>query len=347
MATLCGCCQRTSASLRLVSTGGAHRWTAALCPRCVRWLHGVIEDARRDMPGLVGMPTANGRDLLFDDQCRLCRRIPEEPPTRIACETAAGVPAPFPALSLCTPCDTWLAEIARDGRSAQRRSTRAIDGPYGLWLHPNLRALRVAVDVADTAARETVLAACAEMGVDAGDWREVPDPSVLFLEVPGRSFRATERGLLDARRVLLAPLTARRDLLASLGPSVADWLTVPLTPQQVTAALARSRSVGARPRAWDVRLGLPVIAPTGDLPPALLVEPLGAADPFELAWLLKRFARGYDDVGSLGGAIVLLPRLPRAALDDVARRIARVLGARASVRAFVPDERTPRLHVAG
>lgn len=347
MAVPCGCCQRAAASLRLVSNDGADRWVAPLCSRCARWLHEAIDSARRDMPGLIGMPATNGRDLLFDDQCRLCRRIADEPRARITCETAAGVPAPFPALSLCAPCDTWLAELAHDGRSAQRRSVRAVDGAYGLWLHPNLRTLRVAVDVAETAARETVLAACAEMGIAAEDWRAMPDPSVLFLEVPGRSFRATAGGLLAARRVLLAPLTARRDLLAALGPSVADWLTVPLTPQQVTAALTRSRMAGVRPRTWDTRLGLPVIVPSPGFPPALVVEPLGGTDPFEVAWLLKRFARGYDDVGALGGAIVLVPRLPRNALDDVARRIARVLGPQATVRTFGPAEHVPRLHVAG
>ncbi|MCK9520255.1 MAG: hypothetical protein M0R74_14710 [Dehalococcoidia bacterium] len=341
----CDCCaaRRPFAVLRAVDAGDV-RWQAAICASCLGWLRDVVTAARDDAPRLIASPTANGRNLLFEEQCRLCRRIAQSL-SRIECRDPGGASIPFPTLRLCAPCDTWLGSVARDGRSPRHLRARAIDGAYGNWLHPNLRALTVAVDIADAAARVTVLQSCETMGITAGRVQDIDMPSVVILEVPGRALRAKQQPTLP--RVLLAPLAARDDLRAALDPAVADWLTIPVTPQQVAAALTRVLLLGRQPRDWDHQRALPVLRVVEPMPPALVVQPAPAADVFEVAWLLRRFARGYDDLGVLAGEIVLVPRVPAERLSAVASRLRRLLGPRARVRSLVLQSHTPRLRASG
>lgn len=343
----CDCCAAArSAVLLRAFDATATRWQARLCTHCLGWLHDVVSAARDDSPRLIASPTVNGRDLVFDDQCRLCRRISGEPLASVECRVSGGGRVPFPNLRLCVPCDAWLASIARDGRSPRSLRARDIDGGYGNWLHPNLRALTAAVDISDAAARATVLQSCGSMDIAAGQPDAVASPSVLFLEVPARVRRRTPANPAPVPLVLLAPHTARHDLLAALSPDVVDWLTLPVTPQQVAAALTRVLLFRGRPRDWDGRLALPVLHPVEPMPPTLLVRPLRGVDPFEVVWLLRRFARGYDDLGALGGEIVLVPRVPVRRLDTVARRLATLLGGRVSIETLALPSHAPRLHAS-
>lgn len=344
---LCQCCRAafTSVTIRSLFEDEGEAWSLGVCPSCFRWLSNNVAAARDGAPRLVAAPSPNGRDLLFDDQCRICRRMSEGPPLRIECLLEGGGRLPFPALRLCVSCDAWLACIARDGRSARNLAAREIDGEYGNWLHPNLRSLSVAVDIADGAARTAVFEYCARMSIRAGLAREVETPSVILREVPSRAAR--RRGAKrDVPLVLLAPFGARYDLHAALGPNVVDWLTIPVTPQQVAAALTRVLLAAGRSQEWDYRFALPVLASLDPMPPALTVRPARGVDRLELAWLLRRFSRGYDTLGVLGGRLLLIPRVPASRLPAVARRLRAVLGGRAALTPLAPASYAPRLHAS-
>jgi hypothetical protein len=75
----------------------------------------------------------------------------------------------------------------------------------------------------------------------------------------------------------------------------------------------------------------------------LVARPAAGVTAFEAAWLLRRFARGYDSLGIYEGEIVLVPRAPAEHLPGVCRRLATLLEGRCafSVRPAAPG------HAAG
>ncbi len=323
-----------------------------LCAACERWLASVITDVRaeeRATAPLFGAPSPGGRTLVFEDQCQLCLAMPRGRGTVIDCVAVGPGHRSWAPLFLCTSCDAWLASLAEDGRSARGGARRAIDGAYGDWPHPNLRSLRVALDLADRPAAATIAQTCAAMGVTVARGADLLG-SVLFVELtPGASVaaRVSQGRQLVRATILLAPLEAHRELREALAAGAMDWMTLPITPQQVTAAL--SGSLRRRPPAhWDEDSCLRRASLSGSGRPALLFEPLPGTDLFTLAWLLRRFARGYDDVVSVEGRVVLLPRVAPEHLDEVRSRLELLLAGRC--RAFpleAPAGEHRRIDVAG
>lgn len=339
MVASCHCCEGPTpvATLSATPPEPGPAWTARLCWTCLRWLYDAIAGARDDAPTLIGSPTANGRLLAFDDQCRICRHLLDAAPTMVTLTPDNPAWTGWPAVAVCPPCEAWLIGLAGDGRSARKLATRAVDGDYGDWLHPNLRTLSVSVDIADQAARATVTTVCGRMGVQLPRWGDPAD--VVFSELPIAKAHDLARPV-----VLMVSFDSRHRLPPALGPRVAGWLTIPVTPQQVAATLTQvARGTKAT---WDPATALQVLRPMPTLPPALSVVPRPGFDLLEVTWLLRRFARGYDTVGVAAGRIVLIPRVPAARLSLVAERLDDVLRGRATVE---PLDGTPfvgRLHVS-
>jgi hypothetical protein len=173
---------------------------------------------------------------------------------------------------------------------------------------------------------------------------------VLFVEADERG-RATARLQRETAtryrgRFLLVPPDARDDLLSAL-PLANDWLTVPLTPQQVTAALTRVvRQPGLAPH-FDPETGLRLADLTLSDRPALEILPAEGISRFEAAWFLKRFSRGYDEPAIAGDRIVLLPRAVSDHLPAVVRRLEHVFEGRAAVRPLPKQPPRRRLDAAG
>jgi len=324
-----------------------------LCGACERWLWGILADVRTEGAApsvvLLGAPSSGGRLRVFEDQCQVCLVVPEGRGTMIDCIAAAGSSGSWSAFFVCPSCDAWIASLAEDGRSARGEVTRAIDGAYGDWPHPNLRDLRVSLDVADRVAAVTIRGACAEMGVQVVGGIDALG-SVLFVEAtPGASVAhvVRENARIVRAVVVLVPLGAERELREALQAGASNWLTLPVTPQQVTASLAATLRRGARFH-WDAPSCLPVASLEGNDRPAIAFEPLGDTDVFTVAWLLRRFARGYDDVVSAAGQVVLLPRVPAERLEDVRVRLDLLLAGRARSFVLTPAARAwARLDVAG
>lgn len=365
-ATVCQCCgeaRRIAGLLRRRPLRFGSSWQPDqrlpvrrhnLCGVCERWLRGILDEvqspeSKRRTP-LLGAPSRGGRLLVFEDQCQVCLAVPQGQGAMVDCVAAETNRESWQPLFVCPSCDAWIGSLAEDGRSARGGASRVIDGGYGDWPHPNLRELRVTIEAADRAAIATIQNTCETMGV-----RVVPRAeqggAVLFIEAsPGASIvRALQESLTRTRaRVVLAPMGAARELREALAAGASHWLTLPITPQQVTAGLATATRTGIRIN-WDERTCLPIVSLEENLRPAIAFTPMAGTDLFTLAWLLRRFARGYDDVVSSGGQVVLLPRAPAGQLDMVKSRLEIALAGRCQALVLTNGQQAPyrRIDLAG
>ena len=175
---------------------------------------------------------------------------------------------------------------------------------------------------------------CQRAGITRGPLGDGPEPATLLLEASaeGRAGARTAAAAAaaEAAVVVLTPPTARADLFAALAAGASDWLTLPVTPQQVVAALTRSLRQYTSRREWDPATAFPIASalPEG---PVLVFERGGDLEPFELSWLLRRFARGYDELVLFEGHVHLIPRAAAAHLPAIRERFAQMLGDRCGV----------------
>lgn len=353
----CPCCGREVIAdwefdirpLRLYRTWrpDAHRTgsTVPLCQGCAEWLGGLAAAAR--MPDgshrVLGGPSAGNRKLVFEDQCQVCCEMPSGRAARLVWVAPSGQRL---ELFACTGCEAWLTALASDGRTVRGAGDRDIDGPYGNWPHPNLRGLHVRMDLEDHSTRSLVAETCRAMGMEVTNG----DADILLTQAtPGGHAARTirERKGLDLSAIVLAGLRARRDLAQALEGGARTWVTMPVTPQQITAALSRAtRGEGG---AWDQETCLQLIDPSKLERPVVICQPLPGADLFELAWLLKRFARGYDELYFHQGNILVVPRAPTEHVGYVAERLAVLVDGRCTFSVRQPGQLTPaiRFEAAG
>lgn len=339
METGCPCCGRpvsapwklTIQPLRLYREwrpdGQRHAAEHRLCDACSEWLGGLVAIACGEGAGtaVFGSPNGGGRRAVFDDQCQVCREMPADRAARIAWVSPGGATL---GVFACAGCEAWIASLAADGRTVRGVADREVDGPYGTWPHPNLRGIRVRLAVEDSAARAVALETCERMAVAVV--REQADIAVVEATARGSAARALRTGIQGGRgSVVLAGLRARKDLAAALQAGARCWMTVPLTPQQLTAALVAALRPAGR-SGWEPETCLPIADPATMDRPVVLFTPAAGADRFEVAWLLRRFARGYDTVEWLDGRIAVTPRVHADQLPQVAARLRLLLEGRAT-----------------
>ncbi len=307
----------------------------------------VIRTQRGDSAEPLLGPPEGGDDLASRSACPFCRGHLGREPRSVACLPVTGGESLWPQLVLCDACAEWLLALARDTRSARRLTQRRIDGRYGAFLHGRLRDLRVEADVVDPGARGVIDEVCRSAGITRGPVDQGPEPATLLVEASaeGRAIARTASAAAKAAVVVLTPPAARWDLLAALAAGASDWLTLPVTPQQVVAALTRSQRQYTGRREWDAATAFPIARalPEG---PVLVFERGSDLEPFELAWLLRRFARGYDELVLFEGQIHLIPRAAAAHLPAIRERFAQMLGNRCGVVLSVNAPRQ-RLDAAG
>ena len=286
----------------------------------------MVAIAREEGAGeaVFGSPNGRGRRLVFDDQCQVCCEMPTDRAARIAWVSPGGGKLEVFA---CAGCEAWIATLAADGRTVRGVADREVDGPYGSWPHPNFRGVSVRIVVEDRAARAVAVETCERMAVNVVP--EQADIVVLEATARGAAGRALRSGVRGERgTVVLAGLGAKRDLSAAMEAGASCWMTVPLTPQQLTAALVAARRAGAS-GAWEPQTCLPIADAASMDRAAVLFAPAVGVDLFEVGWLLRRFARGYDTVAWLDGRIAVSPRVHPDQLAQVAERLRLLLEGRA------------------
>lgn len=307
----------------------------SLCAPCLLWLSRVVGMARtgdHQRSSLVAVPSPGDRKLLFADQCHVCRVFLEDEGVLADLDRSSPGDAAWPPLLLCPACDAWIASLASDGRSAHGLARRGIDGPYGSWLFPNLRALTVRIDVLDHSARQAIARACETMEISVGAGSPAPATRIVQFVEAGAPFVIDPALSGPSATIALVGSGDYHHLRAALDAGATDWLTLPPTPQQVTAALTHILRHGSNPPLLDPATGLAMTFVPPSSQPALMVLPAAHQDRFELAWLLKRLCRGYDELSMLpSGQIVVVPRAPQSALEAVAARLQRVLHGRCSI----------------
>ena len=319
--------------------------TVPLCQACAEWLGGLAAAARTPdgMHRVFGGPSAGNRKLVFEDQCQVCCEMPTGRAAKLAWVAPSGRRV---ELFACTGCEAWLTALASDGRTVRGSGDRDIDGPYGNWPHPNLRGLHARLDIEDHATRALVAESCRAMGMNVT--ADSADLLLVQATASGHAARAVKgRRGLDLAAIVLAGLRARRDLAGALEAGARSWITVPATPQQVTAAI--SKATRGEFGSWDPETCLPLIDPEKLDRPVVQCEPLEGTDLFELGWLLKRFSRGYDEVGWHNGNVLIVPRAPSDVIESVAERLSILVDGRCVFRVLRPSQVAPvkRFEAAG
>lgn len=319
---------------------------AHVCDVCAEWLAGLVLDARTgETPGLLGAPTAGGRHLVFDDQCAVCCGSP----TELACAARweregerAG------AMFLCAGCGRWLLSLARAGRTARGLGERSLDGPYGSWPHPRLRGLRWWIEARDAGLAHIADVTAAGMGMVRAGTPTQADVVIVEASASGRAREGVRRLAGMAPVLVAAPAGAGNDALAAMSSGAARWVTVPVTPQQLTWAMARVVRGDWRPAAIDPGTGLAVVERGPIERPWLAVMRPEAEEAWMAAWLVRRFSRGYDEVAIVEGELAVVPVAPPGAIGRVRERLLGLLGPGWGVEVDVPGRPTARrLDAAG
>ncbi len=314
--------------------------TVPLCEGCAEWLGGLAAAARTPdgTHRVFGGPSAGDRKLVFEDQCQVCCELPTERAAKLSWLSPGGRSLEVFA---CTGCEAWLTALASDGRTVRGSGDRQVDGPYGNWPHPNMQGLQARLEIEDHAARSLVAESCRAMGMTI----TAADADLLLTQATtaGHAARSVkERRGRDLAVIVLAGLQARRDLSQALDAGARSWMTVPATPQQVTAAISLATRGAAG--AWEPETCLPIVDVTQLERPVVQCEPLSGTDLFELGWLLKRFSRGYDEVGWHDGTVLVIPRAPSDQVGGVAARLAILVDGRCTFTVLRPNQvsqRTP------
>lgn len=276
---------------------------------------------------------------MFDDQCHICFELPYGRAAKIAWVDPEGRKLEMFA---CDACEAWIASLASDGHTVRGRGDRQIDGPYGHWPHPNLRGVPVAFDIADASTLQVVRETCQAMGMT-----DVPYGERIRVVEAARHARHAQAAS-DAAVVVLAGPRSRRELLAALDAGARAWSTIPVTPQQLTACFATVLR-GGSPPSWDASTCLTVSLPEESPRASIICHPAQGVEPWDVAWLLRRFSRGYDHLVWVDGQIVLFPRASAELIEAIAARFRPLLAGRATLE-VVPAAEMPlqrRLDVAG
>lgn len=321
-----------------------------VCLACSRWLHKVLGAAAdRSLverpPGFPATaPGAPGGQFNCDfcgvhllDEAHVADLIPER--GKFVRKFSYMHTGAVRQHRLCQGCWTWARSLTFDPASARGTSTRRDEGPPGAWLGATaLDACSVYLFEPDAAVLHDV--------AGAGQRRYIPlaperarqfggaSTEVLFVGCSTAGRAANLVGSLSerakSRTVVVARTDALEDMANALAMGAAEFATSPLTPHQVAAAFDRIQD-GHDAERTPGKAGLPIYARLpANLPhPGQVIEVSVPAseDIREMAWLLRRFLRGYDRVGaSEAGGLEATVYCPDAAVPRVLERLRTLLG---------------------
>jgi hypothetical protein len=138
-----------------------------------------------------------------------------------------------------------------------------------------------------------------------------------------------------ARSIIVARTDSLSDLRSCLQMGAGDFVVSPLAAHQVAGAFDR---IAGGPPVRDESTGLPLVAPGeprfGLAAHLVQIELTPAADMLAVAWLLRRFLRGYDAVGvGESGELRAVIYCGPERVPAVLRRLAKLLPAGIGVTA--------------
>ncbi|MCK9517830.1 MAG: hypothetical protein M0R74_02205 [Dehalococcoidia bacterium] len=307
-----------------------------LCARCLPRLAGVLQVAAAGRPtiGVLGLPAAAAEQHVREHACEFCRA-----PLSVAAEVVEVIPAPCRSRErssatlrqhrLCHACAAWTRSILHDPSAITGAGTRAGEGPLGHWHRAPLAnvvatallprdAFVVRQGVADAGGRSAVLQVD-----DASRIAHAGHVTFVAASRLGRAGRLVALLPRELRRhvIVVARFDCLADAVEALRLGAGDLLASPLSPQQVVGALERvAQPDGPR----DHATGLPVLVETDA--PFLRFHTVPGVSVIETALLVRRFVRGYDEVGlNEAGEVVARLRCPAGHLPAAAARLRVVL----------------------
>jgi len=322
--------------------------TIETCVDCGTWLAGTLGISAALRPGTVyGVPAPSGRRVVFNDQCRICRLPVASDASVVAIDASLSRVPPRSNVLLCGACTAWFLAVASDLRSVRGLATRNIDGPYGEVIHGKVGEMTLCVATLDDTTRQLIATVAERMGAQLIDLTPtaMDAQTVLVVEL-ARPSDPVDWQWHPGQVIALVPEALRGRLPEVATARRADWITLPATPQQVAHALLRTSRFGqGLPR--DSTTGLPIALEPEVGSPMLAVRPRAGADPQLVAWRLKRYARGYDEIAvTTEGVLVVVPRCEPGLVPTVASRLDGLLGDLARVERATVTAR-PAIDLSG
>ena len=263
---------------------------------------------------------------------------------------------------LCVACWSWGRSLLFDDAAARGTSYRQNEGGSGSWLAPAAFDAAGAFLLPDDEhvlrqAVESMGRWCSTLGPVAARQFAGRPHEVLFLAANANNGATELLGKLTqeatARTVVVGKIDAIRDVGSALAAGAADFLASPLSPHQVAGAFERLAQPD-RLEGRNAETGLPIYRRT----PGVYADPCHVVnvttppseDQRTVAWLLRRFLRGYDRVGaSADTGLEAFIYCPDASLPRVLERLRTLLGAHAKIAPVdriesgsVTAERLPR-----
>jgi len=251
---------------------------------------------------------------------------------------------------LCRACMIWCRAAGSAQAGATHIVNRSSEGDPDAW---GIRYQSSAFSVGLLGADERELADAFERsGLEYDRLTEVgvrrfashPD-GVLFVGASTEGLAATTMGHLPpearSRVVVVTGFHTLSDTVRALWMGAGDWLVSPLSLHQVAASVERVLRAEGRPSRCRMT-GLPVLSRSWTADPPvprhmLRIEVQDGHDGMEVAWLLRRFTRGYDRVGVNDlGQLVLEVACPPADVTAVIARLRPLLSE--EVRSFTVVE---------
>ncbi len=332
--------------------------TVCICDSCLVW----VEDTARvagagngDPNGRLGFSYSGDMTTLSDDHCNYCwaqflgeAYIIDLIPTG----RTTGRGGRFRHVGeirqqrICRFCYAWWRVTLRDPSAVTGTGFRREEGEMGGW------RTSVACDTASVALlqrdefilRQTVAAIGRNhhpLSLNDGPLLPLHSDKIVFICAGRRdrasAFLARVDPRLRARVAIIGRADCMEDARAALRLGALELLSSPLTPQQIVGAMERLTRPSPVNPARGNRTGLPLLGDpvTRDgvtQEHLLAVRPAPGEEPGRAAFMLRRFLRGYDQIGEDGeGNLQALVSCPAEDVDAVLDRLHTVFGEKARV----------------
>ncbi len=289
---------------------------------------------------VLGMPLTDGTLTLGANHCDCCQVQLGESATgmELLPENARGSRTrrvgAIRRLRLCTACHGWWLSLLQDPSFMNGTGSREGEGNLGGW-----RSIPHGDAVFAHLGRRDEMILAMTMEADGRRARRIAPATRLqehefgFVRA-GRADRATKFIVslpveVRGRFAVVTQADQIQDAEGALKRGAREVLSSPLSPQQIVGAGVRSfaaASPGRDPESGLLQLGSPLVV-YGMPHSEIRVSPRNGTGPLEVVLLVRKFVRGWDEIGVDGaGNIVLRLYAEKADLAPILARLRFALG---------------------